>query len=442
MTIMPRGVTRKDSKYLKRPPYHPPLIISIHGIRTTGQWQKIFASVASASPTRIESFYYGRYGLFRFLCPYFNKRLVDRFYRWYGDVVKSCPDVDLERFDKRPSVVAHSLGSWVVGNAMLKYEDIRFDKLVLAGSILPGDFDWATLFARDQVAFVRNECGQKDPWPRWAGRLVSNTGSGGSDGFDWFGTSVANVRCNWFEHSDSLMRQHIENFWLPVLRQAPSPLTLLHGREVNDRGDILRIFDQTGAIDSQVYGELPNYSEVEIPHGLALAWIKINPDIYTFLIDRETRQAAGYLNAMPVDDALYEGIRTGQIVDNQVPASGIMPFLGTETVKIYLMSLAIAEKHRRWGDGIMQQGYVQLLTGFLDKLLYYAKNYRIRVTHLLATAWTPEGHRMCEFFAMTKIGVDRFGDSVFELNLETLLSKPRRKISPALRQLLRAYQEL
>jgi serine/threonine-protein kinase len=132
---------------------------------THGEWQKVFAAAMSASPAKVESFYYGYYGLLRFLTPPFNKRMVDRFYDWYASVVNSCPEVDLEHYDKRPSVVAHSLGSWIVGNAMLKHDDVRFDKLILAGSILPRDFDWMTLFARDQVAFVRNECGQEDPGP-------------------------------------------------------------------------------------------------------------------------------------------------------------------------------------------------------------------------------------------------------------------------------------
>lgn len=422
--------------------YHPPLLMSAHGIRTHGEWQKLFASATSGTQARTESFDYGRYGLFRFTVPPFNSRLVDKFYNWYGTTVKTCASVALDRYDKRPSAVAHSLGSWVIANAMLKYEDVRFDKLILAGSILPRDFDWATLFARDQVAFVRNECGQKDPWPDWAGRFVARTGTGGTHGFDWFGSTVQNVRCDWFGHSDALMRTHIETQWLPLLFQVPCPLVVLHGRHINDRQTFAKILDDTATIDSEAYGKLPHYPEVEIPRGLSLTWIRVNPDIYTFLTDRQTGMSAGYINAMPVDDKLYQGIRSGTINDNQVSADGIAPYVDGASVKIYLMSIAIAEKYRRWGDGIMQQAYVQLITGFLDKLIYYAKNHDVCVTHFLATAWTAEGKTMCKLLGMEPVSHDQFGDTIYELDLRALDATSLRKALPALRRLVRLYQEL
>jgi len=438
---MKRGAGVKPAK---QPGYHPPLIISIHGIRTDGAWQKAFASAVSGSSTKVESFDYGRYGLFRFLIPPFNTQMVDRFYDWYDRVVKSCPVVDLDRYDARPSAVAHSLGSWILGNAMLKFEDIRFDKLVFAGSILPQDFDWGKLFARDQVGSVRNECGQQDTWPRWAGRFVAHTGTAGSQGFEWFDAAVENVHCEWFGHSDSLMRPHIDRQWVPFLFLPPSPLALLHGRDIHDGEQFSKILDHTGdIIDTEAFGELPHYLEVEIPAGLSLTWIRVNPDIYTFLIDRKSRRPAGYVNAMPVEDALYSSIRGGKMPDNAIPSGGILPYVGTrKKLKIYMMSIAIGEKYRRWGDGIFQQAYVQLLTGFLDKLRYYAVQHGVRVTHFLATAWTPEGRRICQSFGMTEIGKDEFGDSILELDLAVLQRGSSAKLMPALRRLVRVYSQL
>jgi hypothetical protein len=131
---------------------------------------------------------------------------------------------------------------------MLKFEDVRFDKLIFAGSILPRDFDWGTLFTRDQVAFVRNEFGQKDPWPTWAGRFVARSGTGGSEGFEWFGNAVENLRFEWFGHSDSLMRPHIERYWIPFLLRPPSPLALLHGREIQDGEQFSKTLNHTGTV--------------------------------------------------------------------------------------------------------------------------------------------------------------------------------------------------
>lgn len=434
----------RRAKPSRRPAYHPPLVISVHGIRTHGEWQKVFAAAMSGSSSKVEPFDYGRYGLLRFLTPPFNRLMVDKFYDWYHAIVKSCAAVNLARYDKRPSAVGHSLGSWILGNAMLKFEDVRFDKLILAGSILPRDFDWGTLFARDQVASVRNECGQKDPWPKWASRLVADTGTGGSEGFEWFSAAVENIRCEWFGHSESLMRPHVERQWMPYLLRSPSPLALRHGRDIQDGEEFSRTLDHTGdIIDAEVFGRLPHYPEVEIPDGLSLSWIKVNPDIYTFLIDRESGTPAGYINAMPVEDELYAGIRSGTVVDNAVPADAILPYIGArKRIRVYLMSIAIAGQYRRWGDGILQQAYVQLLTGFLDKLTYYAKQHGVRVTHFLATAWTPEGRRICESFGLSEIGKDKFGDSILELDLGSLQSIPTAKHMPALRQLLNVYNQI
>jgi hypothetical protein len=423
--------------------YCPPLVISVHGIRTHGEWQKTFASAMSGFRARTEAFEYGDYGLFRFLIPPFNGRLVDRFYNWFGMVTRNSPNVDLSRFDRRPSIVAHSLGSWIVGNAMLKHEDLRFDKIIFAGSILPRDFDWATLFARDQVSFVRNECGQRDPWPGWAGRLVARTGTGGSKGFEWFSSVVENVPCDWFGHSDALIRQHIEQHWIPVLLRRPSPLILLHGRDIHDLSRFSRILDYCGnVIDTEVYGKLSFYPEAAIPRGLSLNWIRINPDIYTFLMDSQSDAPAAYINAMPIDDGAYAEIRSGKRDDNTVTAEDVVPYVMSNTVKVYLMSIAVAEKHRRWGEGFLQTSYVQLLTGFIDKLIWYAKRHHVRVTHILASAWTPEGRRICQSFAMTQVGMHRFGDAIFELDLEALRRGPATKVPSAFRSLLKVYSQM
>jgi hypothetical protein len=94
------------------------------------------------------------------------------------------------------------------------------------------------------------------------------------------------------------------------------------------------------------------------------------------------------------------------------------------------------------GEGVFQSAYVQLLTGFLDKLIWYAKLHRVKVTHFVATAWTAEGRRMCEHFAMTEVGRDQFGDRIFELDVRTIRSDVNQRIVPPLRRLLRVYAEL
>jgi hypothetical protein len=107
-----------------------------------------------------------------------------------------------------------------------------------------------------------------------------------------------------------------------------------------------------------------------------------------------------------------------------------------------MMSIAIDGRYRRWGDGIFQQAYVQLITGFLGKLAYYANHHGVYVTHFLATAWTPAGHRICESFGMAEIGKDKFGDSIFELDLGSWRRGPKAKLMPELKKLLKIYDKM
>ncbi len=276
-----------------------------------------------------------------------------------------------------------------------------------------------------------------------AGLFIGGTGAAGAKGFDSIGAPVNNADQEMFGHSESLTRTHIEQHWIPFLFQKPSPLAILHGHEIEDGEQFSKMLDHTGTvIDVQAYSQLPNYSEVEIPRGLSLEWIKINPDIYTFLTVGKGNEPAGYINAMPVENGLYSRIRSGSITDKEVTADGVLPFAGSKEVKVYLMSIAVDERYRRWDQGIYQNAYKQLLSGFLYKLVYYAKHHRCEVTHLLATAWTPEGRKMCRILGMEQVGKDRYDDPIFELNLRDLQKDSASRLMPELRKLLKVYRPL
>ena len=59
----------------------------------------------------------------------------------------------------RPSVIAHSFATYLLGNALLHYPYLRFNRVLLCGSILPPSFPWDAIIDRGQVQAVRNEYG-------------------------------------------------------------------------------------------------------------------------------------------------------------------------------------------------------------------------------------------------------------------------------------------
>lgn len=389
----------------------------------------------------IESFDFGSYRFWKFLQPRKNEEMIDRFYEWYGNKVALTPGVDLSKYDKRPSCIAHSFGTWIVGMAMRKHQDIKFDKLVFSGSVLPEDFEWDSLIAHDQVDAVYNECGGRDFWPTVASKLVRGMGAAGSKGFTSQSAMVINHRHKQFRHSDFQIRPHMETRWRPFILRRPSPLLVRHGREIETKAQFENTLAEVRAIDSQTYGSRPEYPALALPAGRSLTWTTINPDIYTFLIDRNSERAVGYINAMPVTDEAYAEIRSGHRTDKDIEDRHVVEYSGSRRVKLYLMSVAVADEARNYGLGLGDQGYVRLVGALKEKLIGYAEDRAAAVSHLLAVVWTAQGERICEQIGMQKVGVDRFGHDIFELEIGPLIENGAPQGSQ-LRRVLKAYRAL
>jgi serine/threonine-protein kinase len=151
--------------------------------------------------------------------------------KWFREVYTHETQDKRVRLSERdkPSIVAHSFGTYILGNAMLKYDWLRFDKVILCGSILPMDFPWDKLIERGQVQAVRNEYGVQDVWVKLVSWFVAGTGPSGHKGF-----SVAHDRLLQeefdYEHSEYFDSGHMQAKWLPFLNERyreilPSTLT-------------------------------------------------------------------------------------------------------------------------------------------------------------------------------------------------------------------------
>jgi hypothetical protein len=98
---------------------------------------------------------------------------------------------DIQRL--RPHVIAHSLGTYLVMEALVGDPALSFDKIILTGCVLPSEYDWKALYSRNgsaeeltTFAAVRNEIGQKDKIPRYAklvNRILPGFGDAGCSGF-------------------------------------------------------------------------------------------------------------------------------------------------------------------------------------------------------------------------------------------------------------------
>src|SRR3990172_3347051 len=136
------------------------LVITVHGIRTFGQWQERLARLVSeADPTlRIGSYQYGYFSVLAFLFPPFRWLATCQFRKALRSIVSLNPGATI-------SIVAHSFGTHIVAwglRGLKPGERPKIRTLVFAGSVLRSGFPWADLQDDGTVHRVVNDCGIHD----------------------------------------------------------------------------------------------------------------------------------------------------------------------------------------------------------------------------------------------------------------------------------------
>jgi len=188
------------------------IVVSLHGIRTRGIWQKDLSPLISEQGWIYYPLDYGWFSVVFFIPAIFRRKKIEWLRNRYREVRNRYPEVI-------PSIIAHSFGTWILCKAIWKYENLRFDKIILAGSIVPNDFDWRTIYDRNQVAAVRNDSGSKDVWARFSKFFASGTGSSGFRGFSQKQPYVIERTYPEYDHFSAFGYDHYLVEWLPFLRQ-------------------------------------------------------------------------------------------------------------------------------------------------------------------------------------------------------------------------------
>jgi pimeloyl-ACP methyl ester carboxylesterase len=132
------------------------VVFVIHGIRDLGYWtEKIglrIARHAMASCSQriaLETSTYGYFPLLSFLRPGARQQKVEWLMDRITEAKSRFPNASL-------SYVGHSHGTYLIKKAMRDYPAVRFKHIVLAGSVLRTDENWAALLAAGRVAKVLN----------------------------------------------------------------------------------------------------------------------------------------------------------------------------------------------------------------------------------------------------------------------------------------------
>ena len=157
------------------------ILITVHGIRSFGQWQtRLGSQLQSVDPTiEVFAYRYGYFSVFAFLLPPLRWLVTRRFRR---ELQRVATMHSASRID----IVAHSFGTHLVGWGILglrKDRRPRVHTIILAGSVLKPQFPWGDLLQDGSVYRVVNECGTRDTVLVLNQIFVLFTGMAGRFGF-------------------------------------------------------------------------------------------------------------------------------------------------------------------------------------------------------------------------------------------------------------------
>jgi alpha-beta hydrolase superfamily lysophospholipase len=179
------------------PPSTPPpapqpdasdVVFVVHGIRAGAYgWVTEIRRLLSATGPgwRVVTPTYRYFSALAFAFPVTRRRKVRWFLDQYGRELAGHPTANFH-------FVGHSNGTYLLGQALLRVPAVRFDRVYLAGSVLPGDYPWRDHLdgraGRPRISIIRSDRGNRDlPVAVLAqglrGLRMRDIGDGGFGGF-------------------------------------------------------------------------------------------------------------------------------------------------------------------------------------------------------------------------------------------------------------------
>ncbi len=197
------------------------MVITVHGIRTFGDWQRRLERLVRRSNPEIVFYHYNYNYLsaLGFLTPPLRRLLVSRFQRQLSGVFRQHQPTRLD-------IVGHSFGTYLIAWALrrLPPEDgIKVNTIILSGSALKPAFYWPDLIP-SRVARVVNDCGSRDGVLLLSQYLSLFTGMAGRVGFVGMNGPEFQNRYSSFGHSGYFLSEtgeqtdeYMRRWWLPIL---------------------------------------------------------------------------------------------------------------------------------------------------------------------------------------------------------------------------------
>jgi pimeloyl-ACP methyl ester carboxylesterase len=192
------------------------ILISIHGIETDGTWQdEIDRSFQGIAGLAYDKYKYGKFHFWETAFASAREDEIVAFAKKWDEVYRETGVV--------PSVIAHSFGTYIICRAMIQFPVLKFDRIILCGSILDCDFDWPGMIAAGRVQAVLNETAGDDGVVAMFRNavlrsIINGSGPSGLDGFKRDTPMLEQRHYPELKHSGAfVLRSHCDDFWRPFI---------------------------------------------------------------------------------------------------------------------------------------------------------------------------------------------------------------------------------
>jgi len=187
---LPEGRQSRDISWL----------VTAHGMNTDGPWQQDFSWLIANKLRYSAPVLILKYPVFRVMALFARtQRLM---VGDLGERLETAIAYAKQRDELRdaPDVVLHSYGTLLFSRLLLdeNFDGLKFGRVILAGSIVPPDYDWGQHIRAGRIEQVVSHCGDKDGVVLLAQYFIPNSGPSGRIGFT--DKAVRNVRATDYGH--------------------------------------------------------------------------------------------------------------------------------------------------------------------------------------------------------------------------------------------------
>lgn len=162
-----------------------------------------------------------------------------------------------------------------------------------------------------------------------------------------------------------------------------------------------------------------------------MSWFIKNPDIYVFIVDKETLSVVAYANIMPVSNKLYSEVRSSQVKDVYISASDIQGYEDGSAYSLLLCSLVVHPEYQATtAFSLLYDAIMQQFMGLLSRGVF--------IERVISEGVSEKGARVCRLSGFKMHRINKFGNAVYEL--EDVFEKFR-PLSSSAEQLKELYKK-